>query len=134
MIAQVVFDLPIDGPFDYSIPEHLISQVLPGKRVKVSFCNRIHLGFVIGLLDKSAIAKLKPILSLVDRSVVFNSLDLTFARDFSGFYGCNLGESFSTVLRNKKDPKPSIRRDHKPGISLYRCQPNSYAVKIQKII
>ena len=26
MIAQVVFDLPLDGPFDYLIPEHLVSS------------------------------------------------------------------------------------------------------------
>ena len=134
MIAQVVFDLPIDGPFDYFIPETLASQVIPGTRVKVSFCNRNQIGFVVGLVKESAIAKLKPILSLADRLAVFNSLDIAFAQEFSFYYGGSLGESLNTVLRNKKEPKPSLCRDHQPQISLYRCQPDSYVVKTQKII
>ena len=27
MIAQIVFDLPLDGPFDYLIPEHLAPKL-----------------------------------------------------------------------------------------------------------
>jgi len=134
MIAQVVFDLPLDGPFDYLIPEHLVPQIAIGMRVKVSFGARSQIGFVIGLLGASAFSKLKPIQSLCDASAVFNSLDLTFARDFCAYYGCSLGEALSTILRNKEDHKPSIYRDHKPLFSLYRCPPGSYAAKIQEII
>jgi primosomal protein N' (replication factor Y) (superfamily II helicase) len=134
MIAQIVFDLPLDGPFDYSIPEHLVPAVAVGTRVKVSFGPRPQVGFVIGLLEASAFSKLKTVQSLCDASPAFDSLDLIFARDFSGYYGCSLGEALSTILRNKKDPRPSIRRDHKPELSLYRCPPDSYAAKIQEIM
>jgi len=134
MIAQVVFDLPLDGPFDYLVPEHLVPQVSLGMRVKVTFGTRPQIGFVIGLLSQSVIAKLKPIQCLPDSSAAFKSLDLTFAQTFCAYYGCSLGEALGTILRNKKDHGPSIRRDHKPLLSLYRCHPNSYAVKIQEII
>ena len=33
MIAQVVFDLPLDGPFDYLIPTHLADQITVGMSV-----------------------------------------------------------------------------------------------------
>jgi primosomal protein N' len=134
MIAQVVFDLPLDGPFDYLIPEHLVPLIALGMRVKVSFGPKAKIGFVIGLLAKSLFPKLKSIQSLCDDSAVFNSLDLTFAQDFCAYYGCSLGEALGTMLRNKTDRKPSIRRDHKPLFSFYRCPPDSYAAKIQEII
>jgi|GEM_PF-1102505 len=134
MIAQVVFDLPLDGPFDYLVPEHLAPSITVGTRVKVSFGPKFKIGFVIGLLGASAFSKLKLVQSLCDDSAVFNSLDLDFARDFCAYYGCSLGEALSTMLRNRTDHKPSIHRDHKPLLSLYRCPPGSYAAKIQEII
>lgn len=134
MIAQVVFDLPLDGPFDYLIPEHLVSAVAAGVRVKVSFGPKIKIGFVTGLLKTSSFSRLKPILSLCDDAVVFDSLDLIFARDFSAYYGCSLGEALSTILRNKIDHQMTSRRERKPVFSFYRCLPGSYAVKIQNII
>ena len=134
MIAQVVFDLPIDGPFDYLIPEQLVPLIAVGARVKVSFGPKAQTGFVIGLLEKSLFLKLKSIQSLCDDSAAFNSLDLTFAKDFCTYYGCSLGEALGTMLRNKTDRQPSIRRDHKPLFFFYRCPPDSYAAKIQEII
>jgi len=134
MISQVVFDLPLEGPFDYLVPEHLASHMAVGRRVKVSFGAGSQIGFVTGLLEQSPISKLKPIQSLCDASAVFNGQDLIFARDFCAYYGCSLGEALGTVLRNKKDLKPSVRRDHKPVLSLYRCPPGSYAAKIREIM
>jgi len=134
MIAQVVFDLPLDGPFDYLIPVQLVSKIVVGTRVKVPFGPKIQIGIVIGLLETSSIPKLKPILSPCEAFPVLNALDLTFAQDFCAYYGCSLGETLATMLRNKKELKPSIQRDHKPVRTLYRCQPHSYADKIKKII
>jgi primosomal protein N' len=134
MIAQVVFDLPLEGPFDYLIPEHLASQVAVGSRVKVFFGPKRQVGFVVSLLEKSNLTKLKSILSLPDAAGAFNDLELNFARDFSAYYGCSLGEALGTIFRNKKDHRPSVRCDHKPVLSLYRCPPASYSAKIQEII
>ncbi len=134
MIAQVVFDLPLDGPFDYLIPEDLSGRITAGMRVKVSFSARTRLGYVVGLLTQSAVANIKTIQSLSEMSPVFNETDLAFAREFCGFYGCSLGEALSTMLRNKQELKPSYRREHAPQYSLYRCRPDSYADQIQEII
>ncbi|MDE2231795.1 MAG: hypothetical protein KGJ95_07020 [Candidatus Omnitrophica bacterium] len=134
MIAQLVFDLPIDGPFDYLVPEHLAGGVTVGCRVRVSFGRGTRIGFVVGLIDQSAIARLKPVGGLADAGPVFNELDLEFAKGFGAYYGCSLGEALTTVLRNKKNLEPSMRRDRKPVISLYRCPPDEYAVQIQRIM
>ncbi len=134
MIAQVVFDLPLEGPFDYLIPDDMVSRVKIGARVKVSFGPKNQIGYVVGILTQSSIPKLKPIISLLDASVVFSDLDLSFARDFSAYYACSLGEALATTLRNKEGQGPSVRREHKPQYSLYRCQPDSYGIKTLEII
>lgn len=133
MIAQIVFDLPIDGPFDYLIPEDLLPQIAVGARVKVSFAARNQVGYVVGLLSESSIPHLKSILSC-DAPHAFNSLDLDFAREFCAYYACSLGESLSTMLRNKEGLKPSIHRTHKAQYTLYECHPGNYAVRIHKIV
>jgi primosomal protein N' (replication factor Y) len=134
MIAQVVFDLPLEGHFDYLVPEHLIPHMAEGMRVNVSFAGRSRTGFVVGLSEHSTIAKLKPVDSIREKDAVFNSTDLGFAREFGAYYGCSLGEALGAMLRNRKDGKPSVRREHKPQLSLYRCRPDGYAAKIRDII
>ena len=134
MIAQVVFDLPLEGPFDYLVPETLVPRMTAGVRVKVSFGPKTQIGFVTGLLSKSDISQLKSIQSLCDSTAIFNGLDLTFAAQFSAYYGCSLGESLGTILRNRTDQKPSVYRDHKPAITVYRSHPRDYADKVQEII
>ena len=59
MIAQVVFDLPLDGPFDYLIPEHLASRAAVGSRVKVSFGAGTQIGFVVGLLGDKCCSQIE---------------------------------------------------------------------------
>jgi len=134
MISQIVFDLPLEGPFDYLIPEHLASQVIVGMRVKVSFGPKTQIGLVTDILAQSVILKLKPIISLCEPSAVFNELDLNFARQFSAYYGCSLGEALFTLLRNKEVLKPSISRGNQSKIVLYRSLPEKYVKKIQEII
>ena len=133
MIAQVVFDLPLDGPFDYLIPPNLADKITVGMRVKVSFCAKLRIGVVVGLLSHSAIPKLKSIQASLDASAVFNALDLAFAQDFCAYYGCGLGEALFTMHRSQEVFHSSLRREAKPRVSLYRCSVGRYAAKVREI-
>ncbi|MBF0511898.1 MAG: primosomal protein N' [Candidatus Omnitrophica bacterium] len=134
MIAQVVFDLPLEGPFDYFIPEHLLHHISVGTRIKASFGARSMTGFVVALSPTSAIPSLKPVLSLPDKSPFLNDLDVDFAREFSAYYGCTLGEALFTSSRNRDKGTPSVRLDHTPLLNVYACKPLEYAQKIKEII
>jgi len=134
MIAQVVFDLPLDGPFDYLIPPPLVEKIAVGMRVRVSFGPRPQTGFVVAVLEQSTIEKLKPIQALRDVASVFTPLDLSFARRFSAYYGCSLGEALGTLFRSQGTAQISLSRVHQPALSLYRCSVGRYAEKIRKII
>ena len=134
MIAQVVFDLPVEGPFDYLVPEDLVAQILPGMRVRVSFAGRQRMGFVVGLQEKSAVDKLKSLQSISEKTASLNSLDLGFAKEFCAYYGCSMGEALAAILRNRHAQEPSRRRERKPRLSLWVCRPDVYGEKIKAIM
>ena len=97
-IAQVTVGLPVEGPFDYSVPDEYASQVTPGKRVWVSFHNRPRMAVVTALPKKSAFKNLKPILDVLDPDPVLDENMLKLTREFSELYGCSWGEAVETAL------------------------------------
>ena len=101
MIAHVVFDLPLEGPFDYLIPEQLCSQVVFGARVKVVFGPRARTGFVVAVVQETSMPNLKPIKAVCDAKPVFDGRDLIFAKRFAGYYGCCLGEALALMTRHR---------------------------------
>ncbi len=97
-IAQVVVDLPVEGPFDYEIPSSLASGVALGHRVLVSFQTKTLIGYVVGLKATSAFKRLKPILEVLDKNPALSSSMLDLARDFAHDYCCSLGQAIATFL------------------------------------
>lgn len=97
-IAQVVVDLPVDGPFDYEIPQSLADSITIGHRVLVSFQTKILIGYIVGLKEKSMFRRLKPILSVLEKNPVLSPLMVEFAKEFSEHYCCSLGHAISAFL------------------------------------
>ncbi|WP_339249612.1 primosomal protein N' [Sporosarcina sp. FSL W8-0480] len=90
MIAEIIVDVsayPIDRPFDYRVPKHLVSVMEIGSRVKVPFGPRKVLGYVTGLKAESDVDedKLKPIDELIDLEPIISpellSLSKKMARE-----------------------------------------------------
>ncbi len=114
-IAQVVLGLPVEGPFDYFLPEAFRDKVKEGQRVYVSFAFRKTIGYVIGLQKQSPIKNLKPVLALLDElDPALSATQLTLAKTFSDYYGCSWGEaiesSLPAVLRRKTVSNFAARR------------------------
>jgi len=106
-IAQVVVGLPIDGPFDYLIPNNLRGQVSVGQRVDVPFGRRRLVGFVTNLKASSRYKKLKAIHAVLDENTLLTKGDLEFYKRFAQYYGCPLGEAITTGLpRALRSTKP----------------------------
>lgn len=69
MIAKVIVDINskrVDKLFDYYIPEHLKSDIVPGQRVVVPFGPRKIQGYVITVTDNAEYDKLKPVIAIQD--------------------------------------------------------------------
>jgi primosomal protein N' (replication factor Y) len=98
-IAQVVFDLPLEGPFDYSIPPELQSQVMIGAQVKVLFGTKKRTGIVSGIITHSEFENLKQIKSVVPDQIILDSYQISLGHQVSSYYGCSLGDALFTILR-----------------------------------
>lgn len=71
MIVEVIVDVsayPIDRPFDYIVPEELVTLVERGSRVQVPFGNRKVQGFITDIKEQTDIdiSKLKEVHSIID--------------------------------------------------------------------
>lgn len=107
-IAQVVVGLPVEGPFDYGVPESMKAQIAEGHRVLVSFGRKSMVGFVVGFQSGSAYKNVKPVLSLLDNRPALDGYMLEFTRQFAEYYACSRGEAIETCLPDllrKKTPQ-----------------------------
>ena len=66
MIAEVVFNLPLDRAFHYLVPSEWHGRIQPGMRVEGPFGAKQRIGFVTKLLEHSDIKQLKPLRRLLD--------------------------------------------------------------------
>lgn len=97
--AEVVFNLPLDQTFTYSIPEHLTGQVQPGMRVQVSFGAGKQTGYVVGLKsDCPPGIKLKPVQAAPDGEPLVSAHMLELTRWVADYYQAGWGEVIRTAL------------------------------------
>ena len=98
-IAQVVFGLPVEGPFDYLIPETLAARIAVGQRVSVRFAGKKRAGFVVRLLERSEHAgRLSVLIKILDQEPVFSPSFLKLSEIFAAKFACTSGEALETFL------------------------------------
>ncbi len=120
LYAKVVVGLPLEGPFDYSVPQELTKKIKVGMRVRVSFGARKIIGYVVGLSRHSTIKNLKPISELIDAAVILEKGLLLLTKELSDYYSCSWGEAIETALpqalrKGKRIPFISHNKDIAPG-------------------
>ena len=98
MIAQVVFNLPLDRPFDYAVPAEFAECLKPGARVLAPFGPRRLIGYVISLKSTSAFAHPKSLLRLIDDAPLLQPDQLRLAGWLSQRYYCSFGEACAAIL------------------------------------
>lgn len=98
LYAKVVVGLPIDGPFDYSVPANLCSKIKEGMRVWIQFGSRRMLGYVVRLTNETNIENVKPILDVIDVFPVLDKNMLLLTKELSDYYGCSWGEAIETAI------------------------------------
>ena len=96
LYARVALPLPVATEFTYEVPGDLATRVLVGCRVEVPFGQRVLDGFVVGLSDRSDVARTKPIRRVLETYLTKPLLDL--AGWMASYYGCSVGEAAQTEL------------------------------------
>ncbi len=110
---EVVFNLPLDGVYTYSLPEDFNreSRELIGCRVTAPFGRRELTGWITGETDSlpEGLSEVKPVRRVVDDQPLFDDSLLDLAQWISLFYLCTQGEALSIMLpggRKEKDLPP----------------------------
>ena len=96
--AQILVGLPLEGPFDYSIPHQFRENIKIGSRVRIDFANRRLIGYIVGLSCDSKIKKTKPILELIDKNPILDDYLLKLTKALSQYYCCFWSEVIESAI------------------------------------
>jgi primosomal protein N' (replication factor Y) (superfamily II helicase) len=105
-IVDVAVNLPVLKTFHYKVSVELEEDIEIGKRVKVPFGKKNFTGFIVGVLKKSHIYKLREITEVIDLEPVVSKSMFKLAKWISEYYICSLGTALSCVVSSSlKMPK-----------------------------
>ena len=108
-IADVVFDLPLDRPFSYLVPDSL--NLKPGQRVRAPLGGRAtRVGVVVGLHEGDSTG-LRPIDRVVEAAPILSTGDLELGRWIADE---SLSSWGSTLLALLPPPPRSKRAEARP--------------------
>src|SRR5713101_2875113 len=107
MIAEVVFDLPLDHPFSYLVPDSL--QLKPGQRVRAPLGGRATRVGVVVALHQGDEAGLRPIQHVVDTAPIVSAAGLALGRWVADESLSSWGSTLLALL-----PPPSRARRAEP--------------------
>ncbi|MFM8583651.1 MAG: DEAD/DEAH box helicase, partial [Planctomycetaceae bacterium] len=100
--AQLVFNRPLDTPFDYVVPEEFRPVLKPGMRVRVPFGRGDHLitGYCVGLGKPTTpnTARLKRVAALIDQQPLLTPGMLDLTRWIADRYLCGWGQVLEAVV------------------------------------
>lgn len=100
-VAEVVFNLPLEKPYTYSIPDEFRDRLRVGMRVKASLGrgNRKVIGYCVNVRQaESAVRKLKPIEEVMDAEPLLNASMLELTRWIGERYLCGWGQVLESVI------------------------------------
>jgi primosomal protein N' (replication factor Y) len=102
MIARLVFNRPLDTPFDYLVPDGLRTLIAPGQRVKAPFGkgDRATVGYCVEIATKTDQhqKRLKTIESILDRAPLVSANMLRLTRWIADYYLCSWGQVLESVV------------------------------------
>ena len=102
--VSVVFPMPFNRIFHYSLPIELESERLVGRRVVAPFGTKERIGYIVDSLTKLGLKGLKMIDEIVDKEPLISTHLLELARWISKYYVCSLGQALDTILPHNFRP------------------------------
>lgn len=124
---QVVLNVPLNQSFTYSVSDDMENDAVFGKRCEIKFGNRKTEGCIINVHDEYSesfgcpIEKIRPIIRVLDKEIIFTEETLNLAKWVSSYYLCAIGEALWTMLPGGK------RESETPGFSFEEDAPDTTA-------
>ncbi|MCA9084308.1 MAG: primosomal protein N' [Planctomycetaceae bacterium] len=101
LVAEIVFNLPLERPYTYQIPEDLRSLLKPGMRVKAPLGrgNRTVTGYCVAIRQsENAARQLKSISEVLDAEPLLDDRMLEVTRWIGERYLCGWGQVLESVI------------------------------------
>jgi primosomal protein N' (replication factor Y) (superfamily II helicase) len=98
MFAEVVFPIPLDRSFSYSVSPPLRARTAVGMRAIVPFGARLETGYIVGVHDTCTRDGVKPLEDLPDEAPVFQPSMLALCRWMADYYCCSFGEALQCAV------------------------------------
>lgn len=100
LVATVVFATGPAGEFDYRVPEGLLSQVEPGRRVRVPLGrgNRTVVGYCVAVGYRATGPRRKPVLAVLDCQTLLSPSMLALTHWIAEHYLCPWGVVLESVV------------------------------------
>lgn len=101
LIAQVVFNRPLDPVFSYLVPDHLRDLIQPGQRVRAPFGrgDQLTLGYCVGLTTELPLhRRLKSLKEILDREPLLSPSMLDLTKWIGERYLCSWGQVLDSVI------------------------------------
>ncbi len=96
--AEIVFPIPVDHSYTYSIPDKFQGDVATGMRVLAPFGPRKMTGFIVKLTDACDRTDVKAIEEVLDPVPLFTTEVLQLAQWIAEYYLCGWGEVLKAAL------------------------------------
>ncbi len=122
--AQVILEKTsafTDRTFDYSIPGHLLGQLMVGHKVLIPFGKRQAKGYVVGFSSNSDLPaeKIKPLTGFAEPNPVFDQTAVDLAHFLAETYFCFFGVALGLMMKDA----PGKARGKKGVVAAPASQP-----------
>ncbi len=131
-VVEVVIPIPLNKSFYYTFASDLNAEKIIDRRIKVSFGNRIAVGYAIDIKEiNDSKLKLKDITEVLDSEPVISKEMKEMAGWLSKTYLCSVGEALSTIVPvSMKIPKRKISKKNNKKTKIEN--PNFKVTEYQK--
>lgn len=88
-VARVVVDMPLahlDRLFDYTVPDDLCEEAVPGARVRVRFAGQLRDGWIVGFGESDGTVRLQPLHAIVSSEPIMTPRYHEFLRRVADHY------------------------------------------------
>ncbi|MDR0723828.1 MAG: primosomal protein N' [Endomicrobium sp.] len=114
IVLETVLPIPLNKAFYYLPLENVNPKNLVGKRVKVSFANRILTGYVIALKninsDNISNINFKTIIKVLDEEPLITQEIIELSNYIANSYVCSFGEALAAIVPiSMKAPKREVK-------------------------
>jgi len=111
--ASVLFDVSIDKPLDYAIPNEMLPNIKPGVRVEAPLRGKNSPGYIIAIKDRPDFTPVKPIAKVASETAIITSELFELAIWMAKYYCTPLRQVLKIII------PASIRTDTKPKQQLF---------------